>query len=367
VTLPRHPDLLVVGGGVIGCTAAWMLARPGRSVVLVDRGAFGGEATMAAAGVLAASSGEDEGARLALRRASLARFPALAATLADETGIDVQLERTGTLELCLDAEDETRARRRLARRRQQGFAAAWLDGAALRRAAPAANPAAGGGVLHADDARVSPARLVEALVAAARRRGAQLVPGLPLGDVDCRGGRLVRARVGGEWIAPGLVVVAAGAWSSRLRGLAPACAVVPARGQMLALRAPGRVADVVLMHRDGYLVPQPAAEVLVGATVEHGGFERAVTCAGVALLGEHVRRIAPAATSWPVVRMWAGLRPQIPGGGPWIGRHPDLENVIVATGHHRNGILLAPTTADAVAALVDGVPAPAEAAPFGVA
>jgi glycine oxidase len=367
VTLPRHPDLLVVGGGVIGCTVAWMLARSGRSLVLVDRGAFGGEATTAAAGVLAASSGEDEDERLALRRGSLARFPTLAATLMDETGIDVRLERAGVLELCLDGEDATRARARLERRRRQGFDVAWLAGAAVRRAAPAANPTACGGVLHADDARVSPIRLVEALVAAARRRGALLVPGCSACDADCRGGRLVRIRVGGEWMAPGLVVVAAGAWSSSLRGLAPACAVVPARGQMLALRSRGPVADAVLMHRDGYLVPQPDGEVLVGATVEHGGFERAVTCAGIALLGEHIRRIAPAATSWPVVRMWAGLRPEIPGGGPWIGRHPELENVIVATGHHRNGILLAPTTAAAVAALVDGMPAPAEAARFDIA
>jgi glycine/D-amino acid oxidase-like deaminating enzyme len=134
---------------------------------------------------------------------------------------------------------------------------------------------------------------------------------------------------------------------------------------MLALRAPHAAAVPTLSYAGGYLVPQPSGEVLVGSTVEHAGFACTVTPTGVAELLEHVRRIAPAALAWPIARLWAGLRPDVPAGGPLIGRHPMLANVIVATGHHRNGILLAPVTADAVTALVDGAAAPPEAAPFG--
>lgn len=363
--LPRKPDVLVVGGGVIGCAVARAVAGPGRSVLLVERGAFGGEATCASAGVLAVASGDDEGARLALRRASLARWPALAAALAAETGVDVGFERAGVLELCAGAAADTRAR--LAHRRAQGFDAEWFDAAAVHAVAPVANPAATGGVFFAGDARVSPAALVEGLCGSARRRGALLVAGAELRGTESRAGRVARVRVAGDWLEPGLVVVAAGAWSGGLPGVAPACEIVPARGQMLALRAGGPTGTPTLSHAGAYLVPQRSGEVLVGATVERAGFVRAVTPAGVAELLDQVRRIAPAAMRWPVVRMWAGLRPEAPAGGPWIGRHPALANVIVATGHHRNGILLAPVTADAVAALVDGAALPAEAASFGAA
>jgi glycine oxidase len=203
------------------------------------------------------------------------------------------------------------------------------------------------------------------LAAGARRRGATVVPGAELRAVDTAGPRVVRALVGGDWVAPGSVVVAAGAWSGRLPGIPSPCAIVPARGQMLALRPPAASGGPTVSHAGGYLVPQPSGEVLVGATVERAGFTRAVTPAGIGALLDHVRRVAPGAGDWPVVRMWAGLRPEAPGGGPWIGRHPRVENVVVATGHHRNGILLAPVTAAVVSSLLDGAAMPPEVAGFG--
>jgi len=136
---------------------------------------------------------------------------------------------------------------------------------------------------------------------------------------------------------------------------------------MLALRPPDHPLHHVLWHGNGSLTPRRSGEVLVGGTVEDAGFEKAVTARGVLELIDDVRRIAPAGIGWAITRLWAGLRPGAPTGGPIIARHPDLENLVVATGHHRNGILLAPVTADAVAALVDAAPGPAEAAPFGVA
>ncbi len=366
MTLPASPDVLVIGGGVIGCAVARAVARPGRSVLLVDRGAIGGEASSAAAGVLSVASGDADGSSLALRRAGLLRFPALAAALREETGVDVELDLDGAIVLALDEEEAAALRERAARRRAQGLGAEWLDADALHEAEPQANPAACGGALHPGDGRVTCERLVEALAEAARRRGASLVPGAEVRAAERRGERLVRVRVAGTWIVPGTVVLAAGAWAARVAGIAPDLPVRAVRGQMLALRAPAGRLRHVLFHGDGCLTPRPrGGEVLVGGTVEDAGFDKAVTAPGVLALLDDVRRIVPAALDWPIARLWAGLRPHAPGGGPLIGRHPRLDNLIVATGHYRNGILLAPLTAEAVAAAVEGAAMPAEVAPFG--
>jgi glycine oxidase len=349
----RAPDVLVVGGGVIGCAIARQLAAAGRSVLVVDRGAIGAEATSAAAGVLAVASGEEvEGPGLALRRASLARFGALAGSLADESGIDVEYAVRGVLELCLSDEDEAAASARIAARRAQGFRAEWMDAAAIRREEPAANPAARGGIVFAEDAQVNNVRLVEALACAASRKGAELRPGAEVVGAERDGDRIARVRIGSETVTPGTVVLAAGAWAARVAGLAPGIGVEPARGQMLALRPRTPLVRRILSYRDGYLVPRRNGEALVGATVEHVGFDKAVTPAGLAELQAKLARLAPAALDVPVARVWAGLRPFAPTGGPIIARARDTANLIVACGHHRNGILLAPITAEMVAELV---------------
>jgi glycine oxidase len=367
VTLPPNPDVLVIGGGVIGCAIARALARPGRSVVVADRGAIGGEASSAAAGVLSVASGDDDGARLALRRASLARFPSLAAALRDEAGVDVELDLDGVVILCLDEADEAAQRAQIARRRALGLRAEWLDARALRAAEPSANPRARGAALYEDDGRVACERLVEALAASARHRGARVLPGMEVRSVERRGHRIHRVRVGGTSVSPGEVVLAAGAWSAGIPGIAPPPPVVPVRGQMLALRAPAATIRHVLFHRDGCLTPRRGGEVLAGGTVEDAGFEKAVTPAGIRRLLDDVERIAPSGLGWPLVRAWAGLRPGTSVPGPVIGRHAELENLVLATGHYRTGILLAPVTADAVAAVLDGAAVPREAAPFGAA
>jgi glycine oxidase len=366
VTPPARPDVLVIGGGVIGCAIARAVARPGRVVVLADRGAIGGEASSAAAGVLSVASGADDGARLALRRASLDRFPSLAAALRDETGADVELDLDGVLVPCLDETGEVAQRAQIARRRAAGLRAAWLDAAAVAMAEPAVNPRVRGAALYEDDGRVACDRLVEALATSARMRGAHLLPGLEVRSVERRGSRIDRVRIGDAVVSPGAVVLAAGAWSARIPGIAPAPPVVPVRGQMLALRPPPGAVRRVLFDRDGCLTPRRSGEVLVGGTVEDAGFEKAVTAAGIRRLLDDVERIAPAGLGWPIVRAWAGIRPGTSGDGPVIGWHAELENLVVATGHHRNGILLAPVTADAVAALLEGTAVPREAAPFGI-
>jgi glycine oxidase len=146
--------------------------------------------------------------------------------------------------------------------------------------------------------------------------------------------------------------------------VAPWLRVEPARGQMMALRPPILPSAHVLSHRDGYLVPRRDGELLVGATVEAVGFAKAVTPAGLEALLANVRTTAPAVLGAPLVRVWSGLRPYAPDGGPVLGRAPDTENLVVACGHHRNGILLAPITARIIAAVVEGRTPPVDVGPF---
>jgi glycine oxidase len=310
-----------------------------------------------------ASSEEASGPGLALRRASLRRFPALASGLLEETGIDVELDACGVLGLWLDAEDERAGAERLRARRADGDRVETLDIRRVHEEEPAVNPACRGALLFPDDSRVRPDLLVAALVAAARARGAEIVPGVEARDVERSGERIVRVRVGADWVTPGAVVLAAGAWSASIPALGGGLGVQPARGQMLALRPARPLCRHVLAHGDAYLVPRRDGEVLVGATVEHVGFTKGVTAAGLAALVERVARLAPAGLEAPVVRTWSGLRPFAPSG-PIVGRSPETSNLLVATGHHRSGVLLAPVTAVTITALLDGASPPPEASAF---
>lgn len=355
----------MIGGGVIGCAVAHALAVRGAAVTLVERGALGGEASSAAAGVLTAGSSEEgNGPRLALRAASLDRFAALAASLGEETGIDVELTRAGVLEPALTEADEEAAAARAATRRAQGFRVERLDATALRAAEPLVHPAARSALLFPDDVVVDGARLVAALAAAAEVHGAEVVPGTPVLGAEREGARLARVRAGTEWITPATVVLAAGAWAPLVPGIAPGLRVEPARGQMLALRPVRPLCHHVLSYAGGYLVPRRSGEVLVGATVERAGFAKAVTPEGVAALLEKIATLAPAGLAAPITRLWAGLRPWAPDGGPIVGRMPGTTNLVLACGHYRSGVLLAPITAAVVSALVVGEPPLLDGAAF---
>ena len=346
------PDVLVVGAGVIGAAVAYEAAKGGRSVLLVDRGAPGGEASSAAAGVLAVGSGraEDE-PHLALRRASLARFPALAAALADETGIDVALDEAGVLELCASEDEEAEVTARAARRRAAGFRVERRTAAEVRDLEPHVHPGVRAAFHWRDDARVDPVRLVDALVAGAKRHGAEVWAGHAVCAAERAGDRIARVCAGVHWVTPGTVVLAAGAWAARVARLAPDVGVEPARGQMLALRPAAPLFRHTLHAADGYVVPCRNGEVLAGATVERVGFAKAVTPAGVQEILGRVAAISPAALEAPIARMWSGLRPYA-AGGPIVRRAAGTANLILACGHYRSGILLAPETAVAVVALL---------------
>jgi len=350
----RTHDFAIVGAGVIGCAIARELARRGAgSVVVVDAGLPGGEASGAAAGVLAvASSRAPRGVVFALRRASAALFPALVEELRAETGVDPEYGGAGLIDLAFSAQDEAELALLVARRREQGFAVEWLDAAALCAAESGVHAAVRGGALWPGDVTVHPPRLVEALLASAQRRGVELALGEPVHAIEHADGRVLALFAGARRIVPGELVVAAGVGSAAIGALLRVkMPVRPDRGEMIALRPPAPLRHT-LAWREGYLVPRRDGELLIGSTSARNESEKVVAEESVRHLRQRAARMMPGLADAPELRRWAGLRPMSTLRRPIIGPLRNFANVTLATGHHRSGILLAPITARLVAELL---------------
>jgi glycine oxidase len=321
-------DAVIVGGGVIGLASAWRAQQRGLRVCLLERGEPGGGATRAAAGVLAPDPETPGFAALARRSAEL--WPAFA----DELGA-VGYTRCGSLLLTFD---------------ERELDTGWLDGAACRALEPGVAPDCVAGLLLDEDAQVDPRRVVDALAQRLDdlRTHADVVALTPEGVELADGSRLRADRV----------VLAAGAWSARR--LARRLPIHPVKGQTLRLR--GRLpATRIIRSEHVYVVPRASGETVIGATIEDAGFDERTTDEATALLLRQAIRAVPAVAGLEVVEAVASLRPGTPDSGPLIG---EWEGLLVAGGHYRNGVLLAPITAEAVAALLRGEEPPPEAAPF---
>jgi glycine oxidase len=355
MSIAATPDVAIIGGGVMGCAIARALAIAGAGRILVLERAphAGSEASGAAAGVLAvASSRAPGGVLFALKRASAALFPALAEALREESQIDIEYSTAGLLELAFSSREAERLDRLVVRRREQGFAVEALDAERVRAEHPEINPAVRRGAWFGDDRAVHNGRLVAALAAGAVQRGVTLRCGAAVERITVRHGRVTEIEAAGERIAPGHVVVAAGAWSAAIGALLGIKIPVRAdRGEMVAVR-PRTPPAVTLAWRDGYLVPRRDGEVLIGSTSARGATERIVTAGAAAVLLGRAVRMVPALGDATLVRTWAGLRPLSALRRPIIGPPPQLANVTLACGHHRSGILLAPITAQLVAELI---------------
>src|SRR5512139_612673 len=339
-------DVAIVGAGVIGAAIAYTLARATeRRVMVVERGTPGCEASNAAAGVLAVASGQArQGVLLDLRRRSAAMFPPLVAALQAETGIDVGYRREGFLSLAFD-DAQANALQELVRHRQgQGLVCELLSHAHVQALEPAVSPRVCAGALFAD-CSIDNAHLVSALVRAAAQRGVMFRLHTPVQSLQREPG-LVRLHTDAGVVEAPLVVVAAGAWSAEL--LAPLgvrAPLRPARGEMAAISAQGWQLRHTLAAGSGYLVPRSNGEVLIGSTTAFVGFDKDVTPAGVATLLAAAAGMVPRIAGVAPLRTWAGLRPCPTIRRPIIASLPAMPEIILATGHHRNGILLAPATA----------------------
>lgn len=375
-------DVAVVGGGLVGLAAARELARRGAGVLLLDAGRAGAESSWAAGGMLAPQSEADRADDFfRLQRASLALYPAFAAALLEETGRDVELDRTGTLYAGFTEEDARELERRYAWQRAAGLAVERLSGGEARSLEPQLSPRVALALRFPEDWQVDNRRLVEALVRSAEGYGVSLREGARVERLRVSGGRVAGVETAGETYATGAVVLAAGAWTSGVRvsgdegGAGVGVEhprVVPVRGQMLCFeQSESRVARHVVYSPRGYLVPRRDGRLLAGSTTEDAGFDKSVTGAGVRAVLEHALEIAPAVGSLRLAATWAGLRPRADDLLPVIGESEEVGGLFYATGHYRNGVLLAPLTAELVAGMVlgreTGASAPDDFAPFSPA
>ncbi|MFN3653497.1 MAG: glycine oxidase ThiO [Armatimonadota bacterium] len=358
------PEVLVVGGGVIGSAAAYFLARAGVSVRLLERDGLASHASGAAAGMLAPiceSESDSPFFRLALR--SLGLFPELAPRLRELSGIDPQYVPSGAVRAAL-TEPEAEALRERSRRLGR-FGVEWLDARAAREREPLLSPRTVGALWSPAEANVYSPQLGRAYAGAAAALGAEIRTGVAATGLLRRGGRVLGVRTTDGEMEAGQVVLCAGAWTRFCAGwLDLDLPVRPVRGQILALDAPTPAPRSIVWGEGAYLVPKLNGALVVGATEEDAGFDCRTTAAGVERLLSAARELLPALSQCSFRHAWAGLRPDTPDHLPVIGPIPGVEGVVVAAGHFRNGVLLSPVTGEAVAECVRSGTLPADVAPF---
>lgn len=345
--------VLVVGGGIIGCAAAYELARAGCQVTVFERATPGAEASSAAAGLLAPidDSTETNFARLAL--ASWRLYPDVVRDLQARTGIDVEYVTRGTIYPTSAAQQ----RRDVAQWADlEEFGVEPLEGDEIHRREPALSPKIRHAIFVGGDHWLNNQRLVLAYAQAAASAGVELRTGCNVSRLIVEGGGARAVVTEGERIDGDAVLLAAGAWSSELMApLGAPLRIEPRRGQMIALaHVPAVVTHCV--HGEVYLAPRPSGELLIGATVERAGFQRAVTAEGIAGLLQGAIELVPSLRDLPIARTWCGFRPWAPDSLPVLGPWPGIDRLFVATGHFRNGILLAPITARLMTEWITGGP-----------
>ena len=346
-------DVVVVGGGIIGCAVARELARRGAAVRMFEARTVGAGATQASAGILAPFiEGHDRGPLFDLALRSLGMYDDFVKTLTEESELKVEYRRCGTLEVATDAASESRLRQAAAAEAELQ----WLEPSEARGQEAALAASIEGAVLARCHGYVAVPALMDALAWAALRHGVQIeaahrVTGISLGKSELT----IATEDGTSWSA-GHVVVAAGSWSGRLEVDDPAIANVrPVRGQLLRLHWRGAPLNHIVWGPDCYVVPWQDQTVLVGATVEDVGFDERTTAAGVRDLLDAVCELLPEAWRATFLEARVGLRPATPDGLPFLGASARSPRLIYATGHYRNGVLLAPLTAQLIADLiVDG-------------
>jgi glycine oxidase len=346
----RPSDIIVVGAGIVGCAVTHELARRGASVEIVDDRPVGMGATQASAGVLAPYIEAREGPLLDLTVRSLDLFDDFIARVSSESGVAVPYRRTGTLDVAT-SDVEMRALETtadvLARR---GVPALLLDATAVRSEESQLGYGAIGGLLIDAHGFVAASELTRALVMAARRHGAQLIEQSRVRRISRRDGDIIVDTDRGS-LTGNAVVLAAGSWTGEVEidGVTTPVPVRPVRGQLLSLGWTGPPLRRVTWSSRCYLVPWDDGTLLVGATVEEAGFDERATVAGVRDLLDAASEMVPHAWAAGFRGARVGLRPASVDGLPIIGPSGAVPNLVYATGHYRNGVLLAPVTAQLVA------------------
>lgn len=372
-------DTAIIGGGVIGCSIAWRLAQAGQRVVVIERGAIGQEASWAAGGMLTPLAEADRAdAFFDLCVASRALYAEFARELRQASGIDIEYRTEGTLYLALTDEDEEELEHRWHWQHAAGLNVKKLKADCVRKLEPLVTDKLRWALKFPDDHQVDNRRLVKALELAARKAGVVFQPRTEALSVEIANARVTGVLTSRERLAANTVILAAGSWSTTIptqagpiqagplqAGLLSHLAKVnPVRGQMVAFEMPEPPLQHVVYARDAYLIPRLSGYVIAGSTTEDAGYDKRNTAGGIASIIQRACTLAPALAVQPLVETWAGLRPKAGDDWPVLGTDTEMQGLIYATGHYRNGILLTPITARAISELVLGGEPSVDLTPF---
>lgn len=361
----KNPDVLIIGGGIVGSAIAWRLAKDGLSVTLLEKGEIGRESSWAAGGMLTpVHLAEYPPALVGVCSASLALYEPLCREVAAVSGVDPEYRVTGLLLLVTDDAGEEAARELEVWKRQRNQPVQRLSRDEALAAEPKLNPALRRALRLPDIAQIRNNRMAVALAEAAKKKGAEIRPHSPVTGFLRVPGRVTGVKTARGDIYAGTTILAAGAWSPELlKPLGLDLKVRPIKGQILLAGGPPEFCRHMILDGESYLIPRADGRILVGSTLEDVGFDKSVILGTIGDLAERGAKLMPELAKLPMVTSWAGLRPATPDRLPYLGKGP-MDGLIVATGHYRNGILLAPITAEIVADLLAGQTPEVDLAPF---
>ncbi|GCE13181.1 glycine oxidase ThiO [Tengunoibacter tsumagoiensis] len=365
------PDIVIVGGGVIGCSLAYHLSRQQVKVTLLERGEIGGEASSAAAGLFSWLKPQSKIRPMAAYNQFLATsqelFPQLVADLEEQTGLKLEYEQSGTLRTIHHEVRIARLQTWLQTCQEAGLNVQLLNEAETREREPLLTTELFGAVFFPGEGQVKAARVVEALALAARQHGVEIRPQTPVVGLKKHGSQITGVvTASGEVVHCQQLILAPGAWAAECgRWLQLNLPIVPQRGQILALHQPNPPVRHIIIGKGIYIAPKQDQTVIIGATNDDVGFNTRVTAGGISSLLSSAFQLMPALEHSNWDRAWAGLRPKTSDNQPILGRAPGWENVILAVGHYSFGVLSSAITAQALTQLVLTGDTPTSLKPFG--
>ena len=364
-SIKHTADVVIIGGGVIGLTIARALAHRGAGdICLIERDGLGREASFAAGGMLAPqaeANSQDDFFRLACCSRDL--YANFAASLREETGIDVEFDTTGTLYLALTYHDLVEIEKRYEWQTAAALPVEKLTTAQAQELEPCISPAVVAALRFPLDVQVENRRLLSALTNSVAKLGVSILTATNVDTLKIEKDRISGVLTSRGFVSSPIVVVAAGSWSSFIKfspeSLKPALVVEPVRGQMISFDARPQITRHVIYSPRGYIVPRYDGRLLAGSTSEQAGFVKQVTAGGMSSILKNALEISPSVSALPILDTWAGLRPRAPDNLPVLGPCDEIGGLFYATGHYRNGILLAPVTGELITeAVVAGVTSP---------
>lgn len=351
-------DAIVIGGGVNGCAVAYNLAKRGKRVVLLEKDRIGSKSSGAAAGMIAAQTELDEdGPLFSLARKSRSMFKNLAIELREVSGVDIELVDKGMYKVALTEEQEEELKGIIQIQTRLGEKAEWLTASELRLKEPALSTEVRGAMYVPKDGHVSAPQLTLAFASSAATLGAEVKEFIDVYSIEYENGQVKGVRTNEGLFSSENIIVCTGAWSKKLvEHTEIEIDAYPVKGECFSVKTHKPLVTGSIFSHGCYIVPKKGGRVIVGATVKPHTFDQKVTIDGVSTLMEKAIKLVPEIANAEWEKAWAGIRPQTGDGLPYIGEHPTIQGLFIATGHFRNGILLAPVTGELLADYVERKP-----------